>query len=103
MGLLAVHAAMAVASAQHVEGLRFANDRRSTIGKALGIIMVRYDLDDERAFAVLQRLSSRENRKLFDIAQDVIHRRGLPGVAQQYPAKASLPPMTVRTRASAPR
>jgi GAF domain-containing protein len=81
--LLAVHAAMAVASAQHVAGLRFATDRRSTIGKALGIIMVKYDLDDERAFAVLQRLSSHENRKLFDIAQDVIHSRGLPRAAQQ--------------------
>ena len=45
--------------------------------------MVRYDLDDERAFAVLQRLSSHENRKLFDIAQDVIHSRGLPRGAQQ--------------------
>ena len=81
--MLAVHAAMAVASAQHVEGLRFANDRRSTIGKALGITMVRYDLDDERAFAVLQPLSSPENHKLFDIAQDVIHSRGLPRGAQQ--------------------
>ena len=69
---------MTVAAAQHVEGLRFASNRRSTIAKALGIIMVQYDLDNERAFAVLQRLSSHENRKLFDIAQNVLHSRGLP-------------------------
>ena len=76
--LLAVHAAVTVAAARQVEGLRFANDRRTTIGKALGIIMVRYDLDDQLAFAVLQRLSSHQNRKLFDIAHDVVEGRGLP-------------------------
>lgn len=76
--VLAAHAAMAVAAAQQVEGLRFAVDRRTVIGKALGILMVTYDLDDERAFAVLQRVSSHENRKLFDVAQEVITLRTLP-------------------------
>jgi GAF domain-containing protein len=76
--LLAVHAAMAVAAAQQVEGLRFAVDRRTTIGKALGIIMVTYDLNDDRAFTVLQRLSSHENRKLFNVAEDVVSSRSLP-------------------------
>lgn len=75
--LLAVHAATTVAAARQVEGLKFAMDRRTTIGKALGMIMVRYDLDDERAFAVLQRLSSHENRKLYEIAQEVVTGRGL--------------------------
>ncbi|MQW77841.1 GAF domain-containing protein [Nocardioides sp. dk4132] len=81
--VLAVHAAMAVASAQQIDGLRLANDRRTAIGKALGIIMVKYDLQDDLAFAVLQRLSSHENRKLFDIAQDVVAARGLPGQPQR--------------------
>jgi GAF domain-containing protein len=76
--LLAVHAAMAVAAAQQVEGLRYAVDRRTTIGKALGIIMVTFDLNDDRAFTVLQRLSSHENRKLFDVAQDVVSSGSLP-------------------------
>ena len=40
--------------------------------------MVTYDLDDERAFAVLQRVSSHGNRKLFDLAQEVIASRALP-------------------------
>ena len=75
--LLAVHAATVIAAAQQVEGLRFANDRRTTIGKALGIIMVQYDVDDETAFAVLRRLSSHGNRKLFDVAQEVVAGRGL--------------------------
>jgi GAF domain-containing protein len=76
--LLAVHAAMAVAAAQQVEGLRYAVDRRTTIGKALGMIMVTYDLNDDRAFTVLQRLSQHENRKLVDIAQDVVSSGTLP-------------------------
>ncbi|WP_256841325.1 GAF and ANTAR domain-containing protein [Ornithinimicrobium cryptoxanthini] len=82
--LLAVHAAMAIAQAQQVEGLRFANDRRTTIGKALGIVMVTYDLDDAKAFDVLRRLSSHENRKLFDLAQDIINgRQAAPRPPQQ--------------------
>lgn len=76
--MLAAHAAMSVAAAQQVEGLMFAVDRRATIGKALGIIMATYDVDEERAFAVLQRLSSHGNRKLFDVAQDVVATRSLP-------------------------
>ena len=76
--LLAVHAATVVAAAQQVEGLRFANDRRATIGKALGILMMKYHMDDTRAFAVLQRLSSHQNRKLYDIAQEIVASRDLP-------------------------
>jgi GAF domain-containing protein len=87
--VLAVHAALAVAAAQQVEGLRFAIDRRTVIGKALGILMVTYHLHDERAFAVLQRVSSHENRKLFDVAQEVVLTRGLPGYVLQWPPDTS--------------
>jgi GAF domain-containing protein len=76
--LLGAHMAVAVSAARKIEGLRLAVDRRTTIGKALGVIMVTYDLDDDRAFAVLQRLSSHENRKLYDVAQDVVRDRALP-------------------------
>lgn len=76
--VLAVHAAVIVSAAQEVEGLQFAIDRRTTIGKALGIVMVIYDVDEDRAFTVLQRLSSYENRKLFDVARDVVAARSLP-------------------------
>jgi len=76
--LLSAHVAVAVAAAQEVQGLRFAVDRRTTIGKALGILMAKYDLDDDRAFDVLQRLSSHENRKLYDVSLGVVSLRGLP-------------------------
>lgn len=75
---LAAHAAVAVAAALQIEGLASAVDRRTTIGKALGIVMERFNLPDEQAFALLQRLSSASNRKLFDIATEVVNTRRLP-------------------------
>ncbi|MFK5691173.1 GAF and ANTAR domain-containing protein [Ornithinimicrobium sp. LYQ92] len=78
--LLAVHAALTVAAAQQVQHLTIAIDRRTTIGKALGIIMVQHDLDDARAFAVLQRLSRHGNRKLYSIAEEVVRTRRLTGI-----------------------
>jgi GAF domain-containing protein len=76
--LLAAHAAVAVAAAQEIATLRVAVDRRTTIGKALGIIMARYGLDDDKAMSVLRRLSSHQNRKLYDIAVDVVREVRIP-------------------------
>jgi len=77
MRLLAAHAAVGVAAAQEIDNLRTAIDRRTTIGKALGILMCRYELDDDQAMAVLRRLSSHHNRKLYDLAVEVTHSVGL--------------------------
>jgi GAF domain-containing protein len=75
---LAAHAAVAVAAAQEIATLKVAVDRRTTIGKALGILMVRYELDDDQAMAVLRRLSSHRNRKLYDLALDIVRELRLP-------------------------
>jgi GAF domain-containing protein len=80
--LLGAHAAVAVAAAQEIETLKVAVDRRTTIGKALGIVMARYEVDDDQAMAVLRRLSSHRNRKLYDIALDVVRDHGLPEGAE---------------------
>lgn len=77
-GVLAAHAAVAVAAAQEIATLKVAVDRRTTIGKALGVMMVRYGLDDDQAMAVLRRLSSHQNRKLYDLAVDVVQELRLP-------------------------
>ncbi len=76
--LLAAHAAVAVASAREIEGLRVAVDRRTTIGKALGIVMAQYGLTDDQAMSVLRRLSSHHNQKLFDVAAVVVRELALP-------------------------
>jgi GAF domain-containing protein len=81
--LLAAHAAVAVAGAQELEHLQVAVDHRTTIGKALGIVMVRYDMDDDQAMAVLRRLSSHRNRKLYDIAVEVVREHRLPAQGRE--------------------
>jgi hypothetical protein len=60
---LAAHIAIAVASVQQIDSLTDVLDPRSVIGQATGILMERYQLDQPRAFAVLARVSSTEERK----------------------------------------
>ena len=53
-------------------------EHRTVIGKALGILMERFDLDDDEAFTYLARCSNEQNRKLYDIAVDFVRLRELP-------------------------
>jgi transcriptional regulator with GAF, ATPase, and Fis domain len=75
---IAAHAAVAVASAQEIETLSVAVDRRTTIGKALGIVMERYQVSDDQAFRLLTRLSSQGNRKVYAIAEELVRGGRLP-------------------------
>jgi hypothetical protein len=61
-----------VAEAQH---LKVARDTNRRIGLAMGIVMRERQIDDEQAFAVLARVSQDTNRKLRDVAEDVIRNR----------------------------
>jgi signal transduction histidine kinase/DNA-binding response OmpR family regulator len=49
-----------------------------TIGTAIGIVMASYELDANRAFKVLVRTSQQTNRKLHDIAAEVVRTGALP-------------------------
>jgi AmiR/NasT family two-component response regulator len=51
-----------------VDELRLAVTARHAIGLAQGLLMYRYKLDADAAFAVMVRLSSHQNVKLRDIA-----------------------------------
>ena len=76
--LFARHAAIALTSALTVQGLNTALDTRKRIGQAQGILMERYNLDEERAFEVLRRYSQDRNVKLRQIADDLVASRRLP-------------------------
>jgi AmiR/NasT family two-component response regulator len=52
--------------------LKGAIGTRETIGKAIGMVMQRYDLSDERAFEFLIRVSQDGNIKLRDIAREIV-------------------------------
>jgi GAF domain-containing protein len=76
--ILARHASVAVATARDEESLVQAVDARKLVGQAMGILMERYGVDDDRAFAILRRYSQDTNTKLRDVAQQLIDTRRLP-------------------------
>jgi hypothetical protein len=47
--------------------------------QAIDILMERFDVDGDRAFAILRRYSRDTNTKLRDVAQQLIETRKLPG------------------------
>lgn len=70
--LFASHAKIALGYAHEVTELTEALATRTVIGKAIGIIMERYTIKDERAFEFLVRLSQTTNTKLRDIATRIV-------------------------------
>ncbi|KAA1399846.1 GAF and ANTAR domain-containing protein [Aeromicrobium ginsengisoli] len=70
--LFSHQAAVAINYAREIDDLNDALNTRTTIGQAVGIIMERYELNDERAFAFLTRLSQHRNVKLRLIAAEIV-------------------------------
>jgi AmiR/NasT family two-component response regulator len=54
------------------------------------MVMTRYELDAQQAFKVLARISQQSNRKLHDIAEDLVRTGELPGVPD-WPLTSSGP------------
>lgn len=78
--LFASHAAAALAAVSLREGLQNALDTRTIIGQAQGILMERFAVDADRAFAILRRYSQDGNVKLTEVARDLIGTMELPDV-----------------------
>ena len=76
--ILARHASVALANARHDESMARAIDARKLVGQAMGILMERYAIDGDQAFAILKRYSQDTNTKLRDVAQTLIDTRSLP-------------------------
>ena len=81
--LWAAHVASAVAAAHARSGLEVAVESRTTIGVAIGMLMVQYGIDRDRAFEVLKRASQTANRKLTSVVEAYIETRRLPGVDRE--------------------
>ena len=69
--LFASHAAIAFADAEKVRHLNVALVRRDLIGQAKGILMERFNISAEQALRTLVRVSQDNNRKLFDVAEEL--------------------------------
>ena len=73
--LFATHSAIALSHAHERATLNEALQTRKVIGQAIGIVMERYQMDEDRAFAFLVRASSHANIKLRAIAQELVDQR----------------------------
>lgn len=75
---LAAHVGVALAAAQKVQQLETALGGRTVIGQATGILMERFDLEPDRAFSVLSRMSQQNNVKIRELAKQIVTTRKLP-------------------------
>ena len=76
--VLARHAAVALDTARDHDNLWKAIGSRHLIGMAQGILMERFTMDADEAFAVLRRYSQDGNVKLHDVAERIVSSRRLP-------------------------
>jgi GAF domain-containing protein len=76
--LFASHAAVALAGAQQQERLHRALGTRDLVGQAKGILMERFKLTGDEAFRVLVHASQQANRKLNDIAEELVTSGAMP-------------------------
>jgi GAF domain-containing protein len=78
--VLAAHAALAFARArerEQISGLEQALSSNRAIGMAIGILMATHGIGDGEAFDLLRVASQRSNRRLRDIADEVVRTRAL--------------------------
>ena len=85
MGLLvAAHAAVAYIGARKQSNAARALLHRDLIGQAKGMLMERYQISADRAFLLLTRISQNNNRKLHQVAEELIETGTITG-AQGLP------------------
>ena len=77
--LVAATGSIALGFALDVGSITAAIDSRSVIGQAQGILMERFEIDADRAFAVLRRVSQTTNVKLRAVAEELVRTRATPG------------------------
>jgi GAF domain-containing protein len=70
--LFAAQAAIALGRSRQEFHLNEALHSRKTIGQALGLVMERYQIDEDRALQFLIRASSTSNLKLRDVALELV-------------------------------
>jgi len=76
--LFARQGALALGYARSEEGLREALETRTVIGQAQGVLMERFEIDADRAFATLRRYSQHHNIKLKALCHQLVETRALP-------------------------
>ncbi len=73
------------------DNLQAALESRAVIDQAKGVLIERYKLTPDRAFQLLAQASMHANRKVHDIADDLVRTGELPAVAPRGDSKRSRP------------
>ncbi|WP_344234071.1 GAF and ANTAR domain-containing protein [Kribbella hippodromi] len=84
--ILARYAAVAIASSRRLEELDRVVDARKLIGQAMGILMERFAIDADAAFAILRRHSKGTGTTMSQVAQQVIVTRHVPSATARQSA-----------------
>ena len=90
--VLAAHAAVALATQFKERQLHQALETRTVIGQATGILIERFGLTPDQAFAVMRRVSQHHNLKLHALAEHLVQTGVLldPGTRDGSPAVAGI-------------
>jgi GAF domain-containing protein len=70
--LFATHAALALAHARRLEASHASVQTHQLIGQAIGMLVERFEIDDERAFYYLVRVASTGGLELRQVAREVV-------------------------------
>ncbi len=89
--LFAAHAAVAYAGVRRQSQLLQAVASRGLIGQAQGILMERHKITADQAFALLVSASQWTNRKLQDIAEQLVHTGQLDVASRTAPPRRGVP------------
>jgi GAF domain-containing protein len=98
--VVATHSATALIAAsarERVDNLERALDSNRRIGMAMGVLMATHKITEADAFTLLRIASQNSNRKLTDIADDVVN-TGILALPSPKPATAGRPVGPTRTR-----
>jgi len=91
--LFASQAAIALGRSRHEFQLNEALESRKVIGQAMGLVMEKYELDEDRAFQLLVRASSTGNIKLRDLAGELVRSANARALDAGRPVPRRIPPV----------
>lgn len=99
--VFAAHASIALAGAARHRNIVAALGSRDVIGQAKGILMERFGITADAAFAVLLRMSQHLNRKLRDVSAELCSTGILPGGPELQRGRSGAPSRTASSAGGA--
>jgi AmiR/NasT family two-component response regulator len=76
---IATYVSIGLDTVRKLTNMSAAGDSKASIGVATGVLMERFGLTEVQAFAVLRRHSQDQQKKLRDVADELLATGNLPG------------------------